>query len=205
MVDESGKELDGFRFTLIQGFLTVLTPNVPIITVCPYSLQKVYDGTPLAYVADDYYVEDLPDDWHVEFSLEGISLTDVGVIDYNNFSSSEVKVYDDDNNLLEEGTDYYVNFDKDFSLVVEKRPVTVTSASATKKYDGTPLVNGKAWISSGAIAEGQSFTSTVVGSIVDIGETKNVIESFVITDSNDSDVTDNYEITYNTGKLTVTA
>ena len=201
LYDPSGQEVKEFRRIFRPGKLTVVTEN--IITICPYSLQKVYDGTPLSYGANDYYVTGLPENWRAEYSLEGVEITDAGVFDYENFSKASLKVYGADGSLLTEGEDYVAVFDTDAALIVTKRKITLTSASASKKYDGTPLVKDSVWISEGSLAAGQTLTANTVSSIVDIGETENEIGAVLIFDADGANTGRNYDVTLKNGKLVV--
>ena len=187
----------------MPGKLTVVDEGIPLITVCPYSLQQIYSGKPLEYGANDYYTLGLPYGWRLEFSLEGTGLTDAGVLDYADFSASDVLVYDEYGRFLYEGSDYALSFDTQFSLVVERRSITLSSASAVKVYDGTPLKDGRIWLSSGSFAEGQTFTALAESSIVDIGVAINKITYIKILDALGNAVTKNYNIYLNCGLLTV--
>ena len=201
LYDPSGKKVQDISRVFLPGNLTVVENT--LVTICPYSLQKVYDGKPLAYGANDYYVRGLPQGWRVEYSLEGVELTDAGVIGYKNFSKKTLKVYGADGSLLTEGEDYFAVFDTDSALVVTKRKITLSSASASKEYDGLPLVKDSVWISSGALADGQVLTANAVGKIVDIGKVENKIKNIVISDENGANVGRNYVVTLSNGWLIV--
>ena len=62
-----------------------------------------------------------------------------------------------------------------FTIVVSKREVTFTSGSASKKYDGTPLINDSSVLVDGALSI-EPFFATAVGSITNYGETPNTID-----------------------------
>lgn len=203
LYDPRGNEAVGFELYFMPGQLTVVDEDIPLIMVCPYSLQQIYSGKPLEYGANDYYTLGLPYGWRVEFSLEGMGLTDAGVLDYTDFSASDVIIYDEYGRLLHEGSDYALFFDTQFSLVVERRSITLASASAVKQYDGTPLKDGRIWLSAGSFAEGQTFTALAEKSIVDIGSAINEITNITILDALGNAVTKNYNIFLNCGLLTV--
>ena len=86
---------------------------------------------------------------------------------------------------------------------ITKRPVTLTSASAEKKYDGTPLTKHEVTASTG---EGVGFvgedgaTYTFTGSQTEPGESNNEFEYTLIGETKAT----NYEITKQLGKLKVT-
>ena len=86
-----------------------------------------------------------------------------------------------------------------------KRDVTIKLNDVTKVYDGTPLTSNKFTITSGTLVEGHEVKDvTANGSQTDAGSSDNEIISFVIKDSNEDDVTKNYNVTLEKGTLTVT-
>ena len=87
----------------------------------------------------------------------------------------------------------------DAKLVIGKRPVTLTSASASKEYDGTPLTNNEAVTVGGyGWAECDSVTCSATGSQTDAGTSKNSID--VTFNSGNAG---NYDITKVEGDLVV--
>ena len=206
LYDPQGAEAENVTFTFEPGTLTVVS-NI-LITIHPYVLQKYYDGTQLAYKADDYWVSGLQSGWRIEgFSMEGIGLTDVGAITADSDEILErlvgVRVYDESGILRTEGVDYTLVIDGSTLLTVDRRAITVSSYSDTKQYDGTPLTNDKCWISSGSLAKGHIFEATVTGSITDVGIKQNTIGAVIIRDGDGNEVTKNYNIVFSPGWLTV--
>lgn len=91
------------------------------------------------------------------------------------------------------------------TVVISKREIAITAASAEKRYDGNDLTAPTAEITSGTLAEGQTLESvTVAGSQKTTGTSANVASNAVIK-AGDADVTANYAITYVDGTLTVTS
>ena len=206
LYDPQGAEAENVTFTFEPGTLTVVS-NI-LITIHPYVLQKYYDGTQLAYKADDYWVSGLQSGWRIEgFSMEGIGLTDVGAITADSDEILErlvgVRVYDESGILRTEGVDYTLVIDGSTLLTVDRRAITVSSYSDTKQYNGTPLTNDKCWISSGSLASRHILEATVTGSITDVGTKQNTIGKVIIRDGDGNDVTDNYKIVVSPGWLTV--
>ena len=98
---------------------------------------------------------------------------------------------------------------KTATLTINKRPINVTAASATKVYDGTALTNSNATAeatgTNRGLVSGHSMTScTVTGSQTTVGTSNNVPSAAVIK-SGTTDVTDNYNITYVNGSIVITA
>ena len=206
LYDPQGAEAENVTFTFEPGTLTVVS-NI-LITIHPYVLQKYYDGTQLAYKADDYWVSGLQSGWRIEgFSMEGIGLTDVGAITADSDEILErlvgVRVYDESGILRTEGVDYTLVIDGSTLLTVDRRAITVSSYSDTKPYDGEPLTNKNCWISSGNLANGHIFEATVTGSITDVGTKQNTIGAVIIRDGDGNEVTKNYNIVFSPGWLTV--
>lgn len=84
------------------------------------------------------------------------------------------------------------------TLTVTPASATITTGSAEKAYDGTPLTNSEASIS--GLVNGESATVTATGSITEVGSTEN---SYSIRwDSADSS---NYTVSESLGTLRVTA
>ena len=81
---------------------------------------------------------------------------------------------------------------------VEKRNVTLTSASDEKVYDGHALTNGN--VTAEGFVEGQGATYNVTGTITNVGEKANAFEYSL----NKGTKADNYNITKTEGTLKVT-
>lgn len=93
----------------------------------------------------------------------------------------------------------------DGQLVINKRPVTLTSADLTKVYDGTPLKNGDAPVTemSGtekAFPDGEGLDYTFTGGQTDVGKSANTFTYKAKEGTNP----DNYAITTEFGTLEVT-
>ena len=100
--------------------------------------------------------------------------------------------------------DYYVKFVGQ-PLRIDKRAITIRSASETKTYDGTPLTNDAVSLVFGELVEGHVLDAHATGSITFDGTVKNTIdvETLRILDAEGNDVTANYNITFEEGELTV--
>ena len=97
----------------------------------------------------------------------------------------------------------------DGSLTIDPRTVTLTSESATKEYDGTPLTCPEYDITTEleggvALGEGDKITVRVSGSQTDVGRSENAIAEAVVVNAEGEDVTANYIIRYENGELQVT-
>ncbi|MDR0501572.1 MAG: RICIN domain-containing protein [Coriobacteriales bacterium] len=82
--------------------------------------------------------------------------------------------------------------------------ITITANSATKTYDGNPLVANAYSISSGSLLAGHHIASVnVSGSQTKVGSSTNVASNAKIFDSSNNDVTANYLVYYAKGTLKV--
>ena len=107
-----------------------------------------------------------------------------------------------------EVTDTYYDIQTDFgTLEVTARPITITTSTASKTYDGTPLSAPNEWTASGLVT-GHTFMVTNTTEITNVGTISNALKeesgTLVIQDSEDNDVTANYAPSYSYGTLTVT-
>ena len=85
----------------------------------------------------------------------------------------------------------------------DKIPLTITADNDIKLYDGTPLTCNT--YDNTDLADGDYIDSlTITGSQTVVGKSANVPSNAVIKNSQNQDVTDNYEITYENGELEVT-
>ena len=85
-------------------------------------------------------------------------------------------------------------------LTIIKRTVTLTSATASKPYDGTALTNDKVTVGGQGFVEGQGATYKVTGSQTVVGKSDNKFTYELKKGTN----ADNYTITKTEGKLEVT-
>jgi|GEM_PF-2837508 len=96
------------------------------------------------------------------------------------------------------------------TVTINKRAVTFTSGNATKVYDGTALVKNSTDPAAPdythtPLVTGDSVSSiSITGSQTRAGTGANTISGAHISDSNGTDITGNYDITYVAGNLTVT-
>ncbi|WP_026400312.1 hypothetical protein, partial [Acholeplasma equifetale] len=85
---------------------------------------------------------------------------------------------------------------------LRRMELVITTASATKYYDGTPLSKPEWELKSGNLREGDTMFVTMSSSITDFGVVQNEI-GVTIIDKDQINVTNNYVITYELGFLTI--
>ena len=186
-IDWGSENRNNFIVSEDLGTLEVVAP-ISGVSVTAGSASKVYDGTPLK--ADYIIVTGLPNGYTYEGAATG-SLTDAGE------ASTRVASYKIYNELGEDVTQYVVSPRiMTGDLKVEPAPLSVTTGSASKVYDGTPVTSGEASLS-GFVA-GESATVEATGSLTDAGSADN---TYAI--SWDSAKESNYTLIENLGTLTV--
>ena len=91
-------------------------------------------------------------------------------------------------------------------LSITPRPITITSSDATKPYDGTPLVHNQFELVDCLLGMGDVISAETTGTQTKVGWSYNTYDRKALKIvCGDDDRTDNYEITFQNGKLTVTA
>ena len=88
------------------------------------------------------------------------------------------------------------------NYVINRRPITITTASATKDFDGEELIKHE-YSLTGTLVAGHILSMEFISSQLKPGSCDNRVTNITITDSDDFDVTRNYKINRVYGKLTV--
>ena len=206
-----GREADQFSntsanftnvtFVVEDGWLKIEGGQIDAnaVTWTKQDVQKVYDGKPLsafAARATDKHGNEL----NIEYSIDGETWTfDPAEISLTHFGSQKVL-------LRATGSNYtagqYATSSE--NIAIKKRPVTLTSASANKVYDGKPLTNDTVTSTPLGVGvgflDGEGVTCNVTGSQTNVGESDN---EFTYTFNEGTSKSD-YLVTYEFGKLIVT-
>ena len=185
-------------FQIVDGQL-VITPVQTAIVITADSNEKVYDGTALTDDGFTYTQGVLMAGDYITAVVEG-SQTDVG-------SSANVvtsfKVLRDTGSVAREIVDVTANYanitTEDGTLTVTKRPVTLTSGSDSKVYDGTALTKEEVTVTGDGFVEGEGAAYSEFASITEVGSTNNTF-TYTLTEGTKAD---NYDITVVEGVLTV--
>ena len=114
-------------------------------------------------------------------------------------ASFDVKIWKDGVDC----TSHYNITKSEGTLTVSARNITIQAASDTRQYNGSALTCNEYEITSGSLANGDTETVVIVGSVTNPGKSSNVISSVTIK-RNGKDVTKNYNITTIEGLLVVT-
>ena len=158
------------------------------------SASAVYDGKPLTNHQWNLVSGELKKGHRAQVTVTG-SQTSSGESD----NTMQVKILDAAD--ADVTGDYTINYTLG-KLKVTPRELTVTSAGATKVYDGSPLTNSEYEV--GSIIPGHKAVVLVTGSQTEIGFSSNTIQMIRVLDRSGTDVTHNYQVTKIEGPLMVT-
>ena len=202
---------DNYDITTSYGTLTVNNRNTKYeVTLKANSGKEKYDGTSKAvsgYTIDGNAGEGTGESAVTSFTasngkiytVTGMSAevtgTNAGEYAVNVIGTPIVK--DADGNDV---TTQFAVLSESGKLTIDKRSVTLTSATDTKVFDGKALSNDEITVSEDGFAEGEGATYDVTGSQTLAGVSANAF-TYALSDGT---IADNYDITTVEGKLTVT-
>ena len=180
-----------YEITKKYGDLTVTAVSAQIV-ITANSKTEVYSGQ--AVTDSGYtYTGKLADGDKLEVEVVG-SQTDKGS------SDNVVRSYKVTRDGVDVTNNYTFGASQKGTLTVNPRPVTLTSGGGEKEYDGTPLTNSTVTVGGSGFVKGEGATYNVTGSQLYVGSSDNTFDYTL----NDNTKADNYIITKELGKLTVT-
>ena len=166
-----------------------------IIILTSGDIEKIYDGSP---IQGNCSATDNPlEESGYIMTLRQRTLTDRGVAE----NKAEVTVKKDGVNVTKKY--YEIRYGACGQITVKQRPITITSASGSKKYDGEELRIDSYEIGGYGLANGHNLKAEFFDGLTEVGYIENIIDINKITDKNGKDVTDNYNITIKYGTLVV--
>lgn len=194
IVNDKGRDVtDDYAVEYKPGELAVTKRKLEVTVE---DEEKVYDGTPLLPQTENITKGSLLEGHVLDTVLNG-EITDAGTEE----AGATCTVTDA---LGEDVTSLYEISVIKGELKVEPLPIVIQTGSAYKPYDGTPLTNDSFEIVSiTKPLDGHVVEVSVIGSITEQGEAENAVAQTVIKDAYGNVVTDNYEISYELGKLVV--
>ena len=194
--ENTNKNFTNVEFVIVDGVLKINPITENKITITANSASKTYDGTPLTDIGFTFTEGVLADGDVLTAVVEG-SATNVGDPGVNKVTSYVVTRGNKD------VTGNYTFTDSvDGKLTINKRTVTLTSETASKEYDGTPLTKPEVAVTGDGFVAGEVSDITATGSVIFVheGEVTNTITYTTGEKFN----ADNYTITKNEGKLSIT-
>lgn len=190
--DESDKDVTlNYNVTIINGEIEVLPKP---ITISSLSETKYYDGKELSKPEVNTEAVELVEGHNISVTAIG-KITNVGEV------ANTVIINIKDENGDDVTNNYKVNLIEG-KLEVLPKPITLTSLSDSKYYDGTELSKTECTYDKDALVNNHILTASAIGKIIDVGEVENTIV-VSIADEFGVDVTKNYEINLLEGKLTI--
>ena len=193
VVDTSGLDVsDQYEIVPEFGVLEVIRTKLSFISE---SAEKIWDGKPLTNESVRLIDGSVYDGAQWE-AYEYASPTDVGKY-HNTF---KIIITDSEG---EDITDKYESEREYGDLTIRQGRLVLASGSGTKEYDGKELRNDECKILEGSVAEGHKLDMRASGVIQEVGFSRNTIQATIVN-ADGMDVTDLYDITYETGLLTIT-
>lgn len=200
---EGENATDNYDIHYDEGTLTV-TPKA--ITVTTESHEFTYNGTDQFW--EKCYTDGLVS---ADQSLKVIEHTTIRNVDDKSRENALVVIVTANGKDNVDGYYLTANYTISYSngtLTVIPRPITITANSAEKEYDGTPLTNSgckyEEFDGDRGLVEGHNPIAQAEGSVTNVDIVYNVVvEPVRIFAANGDDVTENYDITYEKGTLTV--
>lgn len=185
---------DCYEIEMTYGTLEILPREIEITTE---SATKEYDGKPLTNNEWSISNGSVAPNQRIEVEVTG-SQTEVGKSD----NTAEAKVFDA--NESDVTKNYSITYKLGTLEVIptSKIIITIQTASAEKRYDGTPLTKKEYSIVEGEIAAGDRCEVEITGSQTEVGWSYNTANVKIYAD-NGRDVTDNYLISVYYGILNV--
>ena len=194
--ENTNKNFTNVAFKIVDGVLKINPITENTITITANSASKTYDGTPLTDNGFTFTQGVLADGDELTAVVEG-SATNVGDEGRNVVKSYVVKRGETDVTK-----NYTFGNSIDGKLTINKRSVTLTSETASKEYDGTPLTKPDVTVTGDGFVAGEVTDVKATGSatFVDDGEVTNAITFTTGEKFNEK----NYTITKDEGKLSIT-
>ena len=218
VIIEAPKLIDGYTpISLERQELTITTDdNDNTITFYYYKNVKLtansatlpYNGEDQSVSGYTCAVEEKQQDGSVEYvpwtgekplTFEGVSASGSG----KDVNKNGYPVTFNDTPIGKNDGLYYVNESQTGTLTITPRPVTLTSETASKTYDGTPLTRPNVTVSTGeneGFVEGEVTEIKATGSVTNAGSVANTI---TFTPNKETFKDGNYAITKTEGTLTI--
>ena len=163
------------------------------ITVVAKSDEVTYDGN--NHVVDGFSLT--IDGYTVSGLSASVKGTDAGT--YNNVITGKATVTKDGKDV----TDRVVVTKQNGTLTINKRQVTLTSEGGSKPYDGTALTKPDVAIGGDGFVNGEVKDIKATGSVTNVSDGE--VTNTITYTPNEKFNKNNYQITKNEGKLSITA
>lgn len=181
----------------VKGTLTITPIDTVVVTIKGKTVTGVYCGAD--YAAEGYDVEiSNPKYTRDDFKFTGndkVYRTDVGTT----YMGLKAEQFENKNSNFDKVTFVIEN---DGYVEVTPRPVTLTSETASKTYDGTALTKPEVTVTGDGFVDGEVTDIKATGSVTNVSDSP--VTNTIVYTTTDKFVEDNYNITKAEGKLTIT-
>ena len=194
--ENTNKNFTNVTFNIVDGVLKINPITENTITITANSNEKTYDGTPLTDNGFDYTKGVLVDGDELTAVVEG-SAMNVG-----DEGKNVVKSYKVMRGNVDVTGNYTFTDSVDGKLTINKRTVTLTSETASKEYDGTPLTKPDVTVTGDGFVAGEVTGIKATGSVTFVHEGE-VTNAITYTEGANFKET-NYTISKDEGTLSIT-
>ena len=176
-----------------------LDPEDPLVDTGVDRVEKTYDGDPTNLTVRVDVPGD-PSDFRILYSTNGVDWTDEPYV-FTHAGENKVWYAVESGENWDDSLYFYVtNYNY---VIIHPAEIELTSATATKPYDGTALTRNEVELTGGEMADGDELTFAATGSQTDVGSCANEF-TFGIVSADGTDGSGDYTVTKKEGTLTVT-
>lgn len=180
-----------------DGNLTINPIGTVTVTITGKHDSKVYNGTEQSVTGYDVEISD-PKYTRDDFKFTGndkVYRTDVGTT----YMGLKAEQFENKNSNFDKVTFVIEN---DGYVEVTPRTVTLTSETASKTYDGTPLTKPEVTVTGDGFVPGEVTDIKATGSVTNVSEGS--VTNTIVYTTTEKFVEGNYNITKAEGKLSIT-
>ena len=196
--DAAGKNVtNNYNVEYKPGALTINPIGTVTVTITGNHESKVYNGTEQSITGYTVKISD-PKYTEADFKFTGdpkASRTDVGTT----YMGLKAEQFENKNSNFNKVTFVIEN---DGYVEVTPRPVTLTSETASKPYDGTPLTKPEVTVTGDGFVDGEVTDIKATGSVTNVSDSP--VTNTIVYTTTDKFVEGNYDITKDEGELTIT-
>ena len=196
--DAAGKNVtNNYNVEYKPGALTINPIGTVTVTIKGNTDSKVYNGIEQSVTGYTVKISD-PKYTEADFKFTGdpkASRTDVGTT----YMGLKAEQFENKNSNFDKVTFVIEN---DGYVEVTPRPVTLTSETASKTYDGTPLTKPEVIVTGDGFVDGEVTDIKATGSVTNVSDSP--VTNTIVYTTTDKFVEDNYNITKAEGKLSIT-
>ena len=180
-----------------------LDADDPLVNTGVQRVEKTYDGEPtnITVRIDKPTGTGEGEDFHIQYSTDGENWSDVNPA-FTHAGTNRVWYSVTSGDSYENSNYFYVT---NFSyVIISPAEIELTSASATKGYDGKALTCNEVELTDGELFGDDTFTFQTSGAQTDVGSSANTFTYELVSGDADINAANDYKVTVKEGALTVT-